>query len=91
MNMIINDENWAYQALCAESDMDGFHPDTGDNPKQIKKVCQSCPVREVCLEDALQFESSHAGARYGIYGGLTVRERRPLVKARRELLQARAA
>lgn len=45
--------------------------------RRAKSVCEGCPVREDCLEWALDNDEQH-----GIWGGMTKRERdrlRPLV------------
>ena len=42
-----------------------------------KAVCAACPVRQACLEHALS-----ASEPYGIWGGLTLRERRMLRRTR---------
>jgi WhiB family redox-sensing transcriptional regulator len=38
-----------------------------------KRVCQTCPVRMECLKEAVAFEPP--GERYGVWGGLSARER----------------
>ena len=57
--------------------MDGFFPEKGGSTRQAKAVCLMCPVREVCLEYALDNEERH-----GIWGGVSERERRRMVKER---------
>ena len=67
---------WHDAAACRETDPDAFYPDV-DDPFQrstvaaAKRVCQGCPVRTACLDYAL----TH-GEKHGIWGGLTVTERR---------------
>lgn len=68
---------WTADALCAQVDMDGFFPEKGGSTRQAKAVCLMCPVREVCLEYALDNRVQH-----GIWGGVSERERRRMVKAR---------
>lgn len=42
-----------------------------------KAICRGCPVREKCLAAALAADGD--GARFGMRGGLTARERRSTV------------
>lgn len=64
---------WQEQALCAQTDPEAFFPEKGGSTREAKKVCLSCPVRVECLEYALQNDE-----RFGIWGGLSERERRRL-------------
>ena len=61
--------------LCAETDPELFFPDKGGSTCDAKRVCQACPVRSECLEYAFAHDE-----RWGIWGGLSVRERRKLKK-----------
>jgi WhiB family redox-sensing transcriptional regulator len=56
--------SWQERALCAQTDPEAFFPE---------KVCLSCDVRSECLEYALAHDE-----RFGIWGGLSERERRRL-------------
>jgi WhiB family redox-sensing transcriptional regulator len=67
--------NWRDEGLCAQTDPDAFFPDKGGSVKPAKKVCAACPVQALCLEYALAHDE-----RYGIWGGLSERERRALKK-----------
>jgi len=69
---------WQDDALCAQTNPEGFFPEKGGSTRDSKKICESCEVRDICLEYALQNEE-----RFGIWGGKSERERRPLVQARR--------
>lgn len=64
---------WADLALCAETDPEAFFPEKGGSTREAKKVCRACPVRAECLEYALVTDQ-----RFGIWGGLSERERRRL-------------
>jgi WhiB family redox-sensing transcriptional regulator len=64
---------WQDRALCAQTDPDAFFPDKGGSSRQAKQVCRSCEVRAECLEYALAHDE-----RFGIWGGLSERERRRL-------------
>jgi WhiB family transcriptional regulator, redox-sensing transcriptional regulator len=70
------DENalaWQSDALCARTDPEAFFPEKGGSTRDAKKICTSCEVRSQCLEYALQNDE-----RFGIWGGLSERERRKL-------------
>ena len=64
---------WQEQALCAQTDPEAFFPEKGGSTREAKKVCQTCDVRAECLEYALGHDE-----RFGIWGGLSERERRKL-------------
>ena len=74
---------WQDGALCAQTDPESFFPDKGESPRPAKTVCRACGVRPECLDYAL-----HHGERFGVWGGLSERERRRLQGQRKE---ARAA
>ncbi len=65
--------SWQERALCAQTDPEAFFPEKGGSTREAKKVCVSCEVRAECLEYALQNDE-----RFGIWGGLSERERRKL-------------
>jgi WhiB family redox-sensing transcriptional regulator len=67
--------DWKDQALCAETDPEAFFPEKGGSTREAKKVCTSCEVRAECLDFALGNDE-----RFGIWGGLSERERRRLKK-----------
>ena len=66
---------WQADALCAQTDPEAFFPEKGGSTRDAKKVCSSCTVRAECLEYALSNDE-----RFGIWGGLSERERRRLRK-----------
>ncbi len=66
---------WQEQALCAQTDPEAFFPEKGGSTREAKRVCVSCEVRSECLEYALEHDE-----RFGIWGGLSERERRRLKK-----------
>jgi WhiB family redox-sensing transcriptional regulator len=68
-----SDEGWAEKALCPQTDPEAFYPEKGGSTKDAKKVCQRCPVSKQCLQWALDNDE-----RYGVWGGLSERERRRL-------------
>ncbi|MFW0108330.1 WhiB family transcriptional regulator [Rothia sp. P7181] len=66
---------WQADALCAQTDPEAFFPEKGGSTRDAKRVCNECPVREACLEYAMDNDE-----RFGIWGGLSERERRRLRK-----------
>lgn len=79
-----HDEPWKEQALCAQTDPEAFFPDKGGSTRSAKQTCAGCLVREECLEAALARDE-----RFGIWGGLSERDRRKIKHQRaRELEQA---
>ncbi|MFM1826338.1 MAG: hypothetical protein RLZZ37_973 [Actinomycetota bacterium] len=63
--------SWQEKALCAQTDPEAFFPEKGGSTREAKRVCGSCEVRAECLEYALENDE-----RFGIWGGLSERERR---------------
>lgn len=66
---------WQTDALCAQTDPEAFFPEKGGSTRDAKKVCGACNVKAKCLEYALANDE-----RFGIWGGLSERERRRLRK-----------
>ena len=66
---------WRDLALCAQVDPELFFPDKGESSRPAKRVCASCEVRTECLQEALD-----RGERFGVWGGLSERERRVLAR-----------
>ena len=73
----VGDRGWQIQANCLGVDPDLFFPERGASTREAKAVCRACVVREDCLEYALV-----NGEKFGIWGGLSERERRRLRRAR---------
>ena len=65
--------SWQERSLCAQTDPEAFFPEKGGSTREAKRVCLSCDVRQECLEYALAHDE-----RFGIWGGLSERERRRL-------------
>jgi WhiB family transcriptional regulator, redox-sensing transcriptional regulator len=66
---------WQSDALCAQTDPEAFFPEKGGSTRDAKRICDSCEVRQQCLDYALENDE-----RFGIWGGLSERERRKLRK-----------
>ena len=64
---------WQERALCAQTDPEAFFPEKGGSTREAKRVCGGCEVRAECLGYALEHDE-----RFGIWGGLSERERRRL-------------
>jgi WhiB family redox-sensing transcriptional regulator len=70
---------WRQRSACRGLDADIFYPVSDDDAWEAQAVCSACPVRQLCLEHALTHRE-----REGIWGGLTERERRRLIRQRRK-------
>ena len=66
---------WQADALCAQTDPEAFFPEKGGSTRDAKRICQSCDAKQACLDYALANDE-----RFGIWGGLSERERRKLKK-----------
>jgi WhiB family transcriptional regulator, redox-sensing transcriptional regulator len=67
------DDQWQDRALCSQTDPEAFFPEKGGSTREAKQICLGCEVRAECLEYALAHDE-----RFGIWGGLSERERRRL-------------
>jgi WhiB family redox-sensing transcriptional regulator len=67
------DDQWQERALCAQTDPEAFFPEKGGSTREAKRICLGCEVRDECLDYALANDE-----RFGIWGGLSERERRRL-------------
>jgi WhiB family redox-sensing transcriptional regulator len=69
-------QEWQERALCAQTDPEAFFPEKGGSTRDAKRICADCEVKAECLEYALENDE-----RFGIWGGLSERERRRLRRA----------
>ena len=67
---------WSALAKCQEVDPDELFVQ-GAEQNRVKVICQACPVRTECLADALDNQ-----VEFGVWGGMTERERRAILKRR---------
>ncbi|WP_448461405.1 WhiB family transcriptional regulator [Mycolicibacterium sp. XJ870] len=67
------EDQWQERALCAQTDPEAFFPEKGGSTREAKRICQGCEVKNACLDYALAHDE-----RFGIWGGLSERERRRL-------------
>ena len=79
-------EDWTTSAACRSLNVD---PDEmfaqGAAQNRMKPTCYVCPVRTECLADALDNK-----VEYGLWGGMTERERRALLRRHPEVPSWRA-
>jgi WhiB family redox-sensing transcriptional regulator len=84
--------NWRRAARCRTADAESLFV-TGARQREARQFCRACPVRTECLAHALDHRIE-----FGVWGGMTERERRALLRARPQvrswaelLFQARTA
>ncbi len=66
-------ENWSQSAACLGKSDDLFVK--GAEQNRAKQMCNGCPVRAECLAEALDNRIE-----WGVWGGMTERERRALLR-----------
>ncbi|MCZ1011952.1 WhiB family transcriptional regulator [Streptomyces lydicus] len=66
--------HWSDDAACRNSDPEELFADS-TRQRRAKAICTACPVRTRCLAEALD-----NGIEFGVWGGMTERERRALLK-----------
>jgi WhiB family transcriptional regulator, redox-sensing transcriptional regulator len=73
-------QKWRSIGLCKGSETKVFYPPSDDDSlaEEAKMICSMCAVRQPCLEFALTTREKH-----GVWGGLTERERRRVLRQRR--------
>lgn len=76
---------WQDQANCKGANADLFFPERGASTRAAKAICRECQVRDACLEFAIT-----TGEKFGIWGGMSERERRR-VRRERQIAAARRA
>jgi WhiB family redox-sensing transcriptional regulator len=72
-------QQWRQYARCLGVDPELFYPTSDEAAEDAKAICRVCPVREPCLEHAIT-----AREKQGVWGGLTERERRRMIRQRRK-------
>jgi len=72
-DLLGNAPEWQERALCSQTDPEAFFPEKGGSTREAKRICSRCEVKSECLEYALGHDE-----RFGIWGGLSERERRKL-------------
>ena len=70
---------WMAHGLCRELAPSTFFPNDGVGVDAARRICGTGPVQEPCLEYALAERVDH-----GVWGGASERERRRILKRRRQ-------
>jgi WhiB family redox-sensing transcriptional regulator len=78
------DVDWTSRARCRSGEPDDLFVQ-GAAQNRAKTVCLGCPVRTECLADALD-----NCVEFGVWGGMTERERRALLRRRPNVTSWRA-
>jgi len=73
-----HDLEWRMSGACRGLDPGVFHPETDDEAEPAKEICSTCMDQVACLEYALQRRE-----KVGVWGGMTERERRRVIRQRR--------
>ena len=71
----LDDRPWAAYAACRHAEPDLFFPGSKGDSQAALRICRGCPVVDDCLEWALDTRIC-----YGVWGGLTERDRRRLLR-----------
>ncbi|MCW2777355.1 MAG: WhiB family transcriptional regulator [Frankiales bacterium] len=77
-------QDWTALSACKDADPDELFV-TGAAQNRAKAVCMGCPVRTECLSDALDNR-----VEFGVWGGMTERERRALLRRRPDVTSWKA-
>lgn len=71
----LDERPWAAYAACRTADPDLFFPVEDGATEAALKICRGCPVIDDCRDWALEMR-----IRYGVWGGLTERDRRRVLR-----------
>jgi len=77
---------WQDDANCKGANADLFFPERGASTRSAKAICRECHVRAECLEFAIV-----TGEKFGIWGGMSERERRRVRRDRQVAATRRAS
>ena len=83
---VATDYSWQERSSCRGVDAELFFPATDEEAVPAKAICGTCPVRMACLAFALE-----RNEKFGVWGGLTERERGRLTPAAREQIVREAS
>ena len=75
----MNNQPWRQRGACRGLDAEIFYPVVEEEAEQAKAICNTCAVRQPCLEYALTTRE-----RDGVWGGATEKERRRMIRQRRK-------
>ena len=73
-------KDWGRHGACSKAAPDALFV-RGAAQQAAKQVCVGCPVITECLADSLDNKTE-----FGVWGGMTERQRRALLKRRPEIL-----
>lgn len=73
------DTEWMVKGNCRDEPPSRFFPSDGVGVEVARRICAGCPVKSPCLEYALEQRVDH-----GVWGGASERERRRILKRRRD-------
>ncbi len=76
---------WMAEGRCADRQPSLFFPSDGVGVEIARRICEDCPVQGPCLEYALANRIDH-----GVWGGTSERQRRRILKSRRQIVAAGA-
>ena len=86
-NSLVNERaDWMNEGNCAHESPARFFPSDGVGVEIARRICATCPVKVPCLEYALVNRIDH-----GVWGGCSERERRRILKRRRQAARATSA
>lgn len=74
---------WMAEGNCRLHPPATFFPSDGVGVDRARKICKGCPVVGMCLDYALDARIDH-----GVWGGCSERERRRILKRRRQDAQS---
>jgi WhiB family transcriptional regulator, redox-sensing transcriptional regulator len=81
--------SWKADQVCSQTDPDLFYPEPGKTgaraAAKAKRLCEGCEAHDTCLEYSITEEE-----RWGIWGGLSERQRRKKVLERKKQEKASA-
>ncbi|MCX5415437.1 WhiB family transcriptional regulator [Streptomyces sp. NBC_00059] len=77
INTMTDELTWQETALCAQAGPEFFFPAPGSSTREAKQLCNACEGRLACLEYALTHDE-----RFGVWGGLSEKERERLRRTR---------
>jgi WhiB family redox-sensing transcriptional regulator len=77
-------KGWAQHGTCRKAEPDALFV-RGRAQQAAKQVCTRCPVIGECLADSLDNQTE-----FGVWGGMTERQRRALLKRRPGVVSWRA-
>jgi WhiB family transcriptional regulator, redox-sensing transcriptional regulator len=78
--VVADDRAWVSKGLCKETDPDALFV-RGAAQRKAAAICRHCPVMQECAAEALDNK-----VEYGIWGGMTERRRRALLKQHPEVV-----